>query len=68
MTDPNLPARQANEICRAAGIVCKYEFDRRLGKFRYRFYRRGVYIGGTAAPSKVVNLAAIYSSSGETKK
>lgn len=49
-----LLTRQANAIGKDVGVVCKYEWSRRLTRFQWSYYRRGTFIGSTATREKVI--------------
>lgn len=63
MTDPQAPARLANEIGRPVGLVCSYRWNAGKRKFLYHFFRRGVFIGATADAKKVVSKMEKYACS-----
>lgn len=44
----------ANRIGRARGLCVKYQYASGKGKFIFRFYRCGRYVGTTADPHQVV--------------
>lgn len=53
----NAVTAQANAICEGTGVFCKYEFDRKTHVFRWNFYRRGTFVGGTSREAEVCSKA-----------
>jgi len=47
---------QANTIGESSGVVCRYEWDRKKGVFRWNYYRRGRFVGGTSTMTKVIPM------------
>lgn len=52
----------ANEIGKPACVTCRYEYDRHLREFAWRFFRHGRYIGSTTVAKNVVVKAERYAS------
>lgn len=58
--DPQAPTRLANKIGRPLGLFCKYAPSRKTGRFTYQFFRRGLFLGETSDPDKVVSKMERY--------
>lgn len=57
---PQHVANVATEIGRRKGLVCRYEYDRAKGKFMYRFFRRGMFLGSVGNASRVISKMERY--------
>ena len=62
MSDPQLPARLANQIGKHLGLSCRYEWDRKKQTFAYHFYRRHLFLGSVVDPTKVIAKMERYAS------
>lgn len=52
--NPQHFANIANEVGRKQGLTCRYEWDSKRGRFMYRFFRRGMFLGAVGDARRVV--------------